>query len=225
MTIYKITCKENGMMYIGKTNNFDVRKQSHLAYLRNDHHQEPELQKDFNKYGENAFTFEIIKGGLHQQTATKLEEMLINTIKEIGKAYNNRIGNKVDFNDPRGIEFIEKLKNHNKSEEFRKKTSERMKKLAKDPAWRKRNSESKKGRVFSEEHKRKLSEAHKTKEYKKKMTGSNHPAAQKVYCNENGKTYGSMKEAAADLGIYASSITAKLSGRFKTSRTYTFKKV
>lgn len=225
MTIYKITCVDNGMMYIGKTNNIKVRKASHLAYLRNNHHQVQNMQNDFIKYGESSFVFETILKGLHQKTAAKLEEILIDTIKCLDKSYNTRIGAKIDKTMQCEIDRIEKTKETQQSTKYRQTVSERMQKLAQDPEWRKRNSESKKGRVFTEEHKNKLSQAHLTEEYKNKMCGDNSPKAKKVKCIENGIIYGSIKSAAEDLNLWASNIRNVIKGRYKKTGGYTFKEI
>lgn len=59
--IYKITNKINGKFYIGKTNNFQKRKSDHKKNLKKDKHSNSKLQKDFNEYGLENFSFEIIK--------------------------------------------------------------------------------------------------------------------------------------------------------------------
>lgn len=59
--IYKITNTSNGKVYIGQTKNLINRKQSHFYWLeRNEHHNQP-LQKAYNKYGKENFTFEILE--------------------------------------------------------------------------------------------------------------------------------------------------------------------
>lgn len=59
-TIYKITCKENGRFYIGCTVNYENRKAQHLSKLFGNYHHNAELQKDYDKYGESAFTYEVL---------------------------------------------------------------------------------------------------------------------------------------------------------------------
>lgn len=59
--IYKITCKENGKIYIGRSVDIDKRIKSHKCLLRTGKHINKKLQTDFNKYGEDAFIFEVEK--------------------------------------------------------------------------------------------------------------------------------------------------------------------
>lgn len=59
--IYKIECSKNGKKYIGRTSNIVARKQHHFYDLRHGIHKVEDLQDDFNKYGEDAFTFELLE--------------------------------------------------------------------------------------------------------------------------------------------------------------------
>jgi group I intron endonuclease len=58
--IYKITNEINNKVYVGKTKDFVARKSDHLHSLRNNSHHNSHIQNSFNKYGESAFSFEII---------------------------------------------------------------------------------------------------------------------------------------------------------------------
>lgn len=46
--------------YIGQASIFRTRRKSHFKALRGNKHENPALQKAFNKYGQQAFTFEIV---------------------------------------------------------------------------------------------------------------------------------------------------------------------
>lgn len=59
--IYVIRNKINGNFYIGSTTNFSKRKNKHFRYLRTNKHENQHLQNAFNKYGETAFEFLVIK--------------------------------------------------------------------------------------------------------------------------------------------------------------------
>ena len=59
--IYKITCTVNGKIYVGSAINLYKRLQGHQWELRNNRHTNIYLQRAWNKYGESAFTFEVIE--------------------------------------------------------------------------------------------------------------------------------------------------------------------
>ena len=59
--VYKITNTVNAKFYIGSTNNLKRRYYSHYCSLRGGYHANEYLQNSFNKYGEQAFTFEILE--------------------------------------------------------------------------------------------------------------------------------------------------------------------
>ena len=58
--IYMILNKENGKIYVGRTANPANRKRGHFSELRRGVHGNPKLQFAYNKYGKNAFVFDVI---------------------------------------------------------------------------------------------------------------------------------------------------------------------
>ncbi len=58
--IYKITNTNNGKVYIGQTNNIEVRKDQHFSALLKGKHENKYMQKDYNltPYG---WTFEVLE--------------------------------------------------------------------------------------------------------------------------------------------------------------------
>lgn len=58
--IYKITNRESGKFYIGSSQNLEKRFRGHKNKLRRNAHNNIYLQRAWNKYGENAFKFEIL---------------------------------------------------------------------------------------------------------------------------------------------------------------------
>lgn len=58
--IYQITNKHNNKKYIGKSENIFDRWNKQVIDLINNKHPNKYLQKDFNKYGHNGFSFEIL---------------------------------------------------------------------------------------------------------------------------------------------------------------------
>jgi group I intron endonuclease len=59
--IYKITCLPTGKIYIGSSIHINVRWNIHKHQLRKNTHDNPYLQRAWDKYGENNFKFEIIE--------------------------------------------------------------------------------------------------------------------------------------------------------------------
>lgn len=59
--IYKITNTENGKVYIGQSIDINKRFKEHKRSLRKGEHENYRLQDDWNVYGEDAFSFEIIQ--------------------------------------------------------------------------------------------------------------------------------------------------------------------
>lgn len=64
--IYKIENIENNKVYIGESIDIERRWQEHIDSLNNNSHHSWKLQADWNKYGKDSFTFEIIEQ-LHEE--------------------------------------------------------------------------------------------------------------------------------------------------------------
>ncbi len=59
--IYKIECIANRKCYIGVSTDLLSRKNQHFNSLRKREHTNEEMQFDFNKYGEDNFSYEILE--------------------------------------------------------------------------------------------------------------------------------------------------------------------
>ena len=59
--VYQVINKQTGKRYIGESEVPNDRRSKHWSYLRGGYHKNPNLQQDYNKYGEDAFEFEIIE--------------------------------------------------------------------------------------------------------------------------------------------------------------------
>ncbi len=89
--IYEIRCSTNNKVYVGKTiNTFGDRWDSHKAKLRNNYHDNKDLQNDWNTYGEESFEFNIIKDltGESKEVVSENERVEIKKAKETGLCYN-----------------------------------------------------------------------------------------------------------------------------------------
>ena len=59
--VYKITNTINGKFYIGSSYDIEGRWDCHKKCLKGNYHNNPKLQHAWNKYGQNAFIFEILE--------------------------------------------------------------------------------------------------------------------------------------------------------------------
>lgn len=59
--IYRIVCSVNQKLYIGSTKDLRKRRQEHFNNLRKSKHPNQLLQNAWNKYGEQAFIFEVLE--------------------------------------------------------------------------------------------------------------------------------------------------------------------
>ena len=88
--IYTITNKVTGKLYIGES--LDIYRRwhdEHIPQLRKNRHYNKELQDDFNKYGEENFSFEILQRySGNDPISTKVRILILESyfITQFGKA-------------------------------------------------------------------------------------------------------------------------------------------
>lgn len=83
--VYKITCATNGKIYIGSALNLRRRKASHFRQLHKNKHENLYLQRAFNKYGEDAFTFEVLELVLIPEMLTAREQYWFDKLRPFDK--------------------------------------------------------------------------------------------------------------------------------------------
>ncbi len=59
--VYKITCLINDKIYIGSSNNIKKRWKVHKNELNKNNHDNMFLQRDWNRFGEKNFIFEVLE--------------------------------------------------------------------------------------------------------------------------------------------------------------------
>lgn len=82
--IYKITCTANKKIYIGSAFNLRQRRNRHFRNLRQNTHINQNLQNSWNKYGEQAFIFEVLELVLEMNCIAR-EQYWLNKLKPFGK--------------------------------------------------------------------------------------------------------------------------------------------
>jgi hypothetical protein len=87
--IYKIENLVNHNKYIGLTNNIARRKHRHFSDLRYGHHDNSFLQEEYDKYGEENFSFNIeFEGDVSYQEISELEHEFVTRYDSYHNGYN-----------------------------------------------------------------------------------------------------------------------------------------
>ena len=79
--VYQIVNSVNDKIYIGETTRGELRWKEHLKSLRGNYHPNHKLQADFDKFGEEVFSWSIIEEYPKDKDTLLLEE--INTIDKL----------------------------------------------------------------------------------------------------------------------------------------------
>ena len=97
--IYKITNTINGKFYIGSSKDIDWRWYCHKHYLKNGKHDNPKLQRSWNKHGENIFTFDIIEEVNDEKILLEREQHYLNLLKPFERDIGYNICPKAEGGD------------------------------------------------------------------------------------------------------------------------------
>jgi group I intron endonuclease len=89
--IYRIYNTVNGKSYIGKDVRFPVRVRQHFKGLEEGLHYNTHFQRSFDKYGREAFQFELIEKCEKEELAER-EKHHINSYNSLEKGYNMTAG-------------------------------------------------------------------------------------------------------------------------------------
>lgn len=89
--IYYITNLLTGRRYVGSSINVEKRLACHARKLKDNKHQNKELQADFNKLGEGGFSFDIIEVVLNENLLFNRENQHIVTQNQRQKVYNEGV--------------------------------------------------------------------------------------------------------------------------------------
>ncbi|RKU09567.1 hypothetical protein C6502_12800 [Candidatus Poribacteria bacterium] len=179
-SIYKITNTVNGKSYIGQTRH-DVEKTRIRKHLNGSGNRL--IKQAIAKYGQNAFTYEVLHDGIISEFLNTLEVeaiMKFNTVAPHG--YNLTTGGESgsSHSDETRKKMSESRKGENNNN-YGKPSPKRGKPLSEET--KRSISESMKGRKRSEEHRRNLSAANKGE--KNPMFGKTHSAETRRKMSEN----------------------------------------
>lgn len=91
--IYKIENLKNKKKYIGLTNNYKRRKIRHFSNLKNNIHDNKFLQKEYNEFGRENFTFEVVyEGDISSKEIGDKEQEYIAYYDSYHNGYNQNKG-------------------------------------------------------------------------------------------------------------------------------------
>lgn len=90
--VYRIVCFPNCKIYVGKAKNVGYRKSAHFYTLKNQTHVNAYLQAAYNKYGKDAFYFEIIETGIVAAEISNREQYWIAYFDSYKNGFNMTIG-------------------------------------------------------------------------------------------------------------------------------------
>ena len=163
-SLYRITNKINQKVYIGQAENYEHRWADHRRAVRNNRPTQT-IHYALIKYGLEHFDFEIIASCKTQDDANCIETQLVTQYDSFiknGKGYNATLGG---MNAPKTEEWkrkvSEKLMGHEVSQETRDKVSKGNTGKIRSEDFKKDVSNFHKGKLVSEETRQKLSDINK----------------------------------------------------------------
>ena len=170
--IYKIENLLTSDCYIGSTNNYSRRSKRHFEDLKSNKHHSIKLQRAVNKYSIENFRIYILESFefVSKEHTLQREQYYIDTVNpkynvcliagsQLGSKRDNEFKKKCSERMLGKVAWNKGLKMGEQSEETKLKraNSNRGKKRSEES--KKLMSEKAKGRIFTEEHKEKLSKA------------------------------------------------------------------
>ena len=224
--VYIHTNKINGKKYIGQTcqNPPENRWKNGKGYSNNTH-----FTRAIQKYGWDNFEHEVVKSQISKEEADILERMLIKELNTMNpNGYNAKDGGSNGRpSDETKRKLSESHKGYIVSEETKRKISEGNKGKKISEETRKKISEAKKGHSVSDETRIKMSEASKGntshkghKHSKEAIEKMSEKVVQYAPKYKFVKVWDSMTEAANQLGISLSNISACCNGRRRKAGGY-----
>ena len=113
--IYVIENLENGKKYVGSTTRLTKRKRNHFNKLKKGTHSNSYLQRSFNKYGREAFSFTVVLS-CPASDVIKYEQYYLDKYELYDRSKGYNIQEKADRSE-HSDETIQKLKNQMRGEQ------------------------------------------------------------------------------------------------------------
>ena len=176
--IYQIRNRINGKRYVGSAVNVQCRWREHLGDLRNQSHHNAHLQRAFNRYREDAFTFSILEYIQEPDNLIGREQHYLDTLKpeyNISPTAGSPLGVRHTEETRRKVSAA--MMGHPVSSETRVKISEALTGRHRSGEHCRKISLAMRGRIVSRETRQKMSRAHRGKprsaETKQKISEGN----------------------------------------------------
>jgi group I intron endonuclease len=187
--IYAIINIVNGNKYIGSTIDIQDRWNDHIELLNKNKHHSPHLQNAWNKYGSEAFKFEILEicDGI-KELLLEREQFYIDNMKpvyNISPTAGSSLG--IKRSDETRTKLSESHRGKKLSDETKAKMSEAQKGRKVSAETKIKLSEAFKGREFSAETKAKMSTAKKGKPSPRKGVNLSEETRKKISEVQKGR--------------------------------------
>jgi group I intron endonuclease len=175
--IYKIVNKKNGKYYVGSSMYIHNRWKKHIKMLKANDHHSPKLQRAWNKYGEDSFEFVVVEEvpNATSKSLKPIEDRYLLECKAHPETnYNASYSATTTYHPPLSDDkkrlISEKLSAVPRTEEWRRKIGEANRRRGRlsDASYEKMAEKlrvSMKGRINSEETRRRISLATKGKKH------------------------------------------------------------
>ena len=224
--IYKITCLDNGKVYVGSAIWIKKRWSSHKVCLKRNTHHNPHLQSAFNKYGKESFIYEVLEE-CSKNKLIEREQYWMGRYKAVDKTIGFNI---VPYADRKEMSEETKLKISlaNKGRKRSKQTRAKMRYAQQNRSkeWKRNIAKSKLGKHLSKKHKEacslaaikrwdregrnpkplKLGSEELRKKRSESHMGQISVNSKKCICVETGEIFDSIRSAARTYNPYDSAI-------------------
>ena len=138
--IYQIKCTVNSKVYVGLSNNIEMRWIHHRSELKLNKHGNSYLQNTYNKYGIDVFIFSILEECLECDLEAR-EQYYLNLVFEAGNTFNIAKVSKSNRGIKRSEETRKKISIAQKGKQRTPHTQETINKIARSNTGKRRTKE------------------------------------------------------------------------------------